>query len=165
MRKSQGCLLEFLLIWWFLNSWIWAHHSWIWTHSSSIQTRNSWIGTRNSWIGTRNSRIWTRTFEWRERDGTLFTDDLNEVYEEKVFWRRTHFMLPFGNAGKKYIKEVSWLLNAWTHEIKSLLLESETIQQNLTSNNNPKNVAIVLKKFSKLTIKGKINGTFEIVNK
>ena len=30
---------------------------------------------------------------------------------------------------KKYIKEVSWLLNAWTHEIKSLLLESETIQQ------------------------------------
>ena len=39
------------------------------------------------------------SFVWGERDGTLFTDDLNEVYQKIVFWRKNLFMLPTGNAG------------------------------------------------------------------
>ena len=44
------------------------------------------------------------SFVWGKRDGTLITDNLNEAYEKIVFWRRNLFMLPTGNAGKKYIK-------------------------------------------------------------
>ena len=47
---------------------------------------------------------------WGERDGTLFTDDLNEAYEKIVFWSKNIFMLPTRNAGKKCIR----LLNTWT---------------------------------------------------
>ena len=48
-------------------------------------------------------------------------------------------------------------------EIKSLLLETETIQQRLTSNNDPKNVADVLKKLAKLMGKGNINGALKLL--
>ena len=51
------------------------------------------------------------SFVWVERYGALFTDDLKEAYEEIVLWRKNIFMLPTGNAGKKYIKEVTRLLN------------------------------------------------------
>ena len=51
-------------------------------------------------------------FMWGERDGTFFTYDLNKAYEKIAFWRKYLIMLPTGNAGKKYIKEVTRLLNA-----------------------------------------------------
>ena len=54
------------------------------------------------------------SFVWVERYGALFTDDLKEAYEEIVFWRKNIFMLPTENAGKKYIKEVTRLLNVGT---------------------------------------------------
>ena len=38
------------------------------------------------------------SFVWGERDGTLFTYDLNEAYEKIVFWRKNIFMLPTGNT-------------------------------------------------------------------
>ena len=148
---------------------------------------------------------------WEERDGTLFTYNLNEGYQKIAFWKKNLFMGPAGNAGKKYIKEVTRLWNAWTQdtplrsislktihtmsalllqkpsktsksrdhldalerrlqlwervEIKSLLLEAETIQQRLISNNDSKNIADNLKKFSKLMGKGNINRALLIVNK
>ena len=48
-------------------------------------------------------------------------------------------------------------------EVKSLLLEAETIQQRLTSNNHPKNIADVSKKNAKLMGKGNINGTLKLL--
>ena len=56
------------------------------------------------------------SFVWGEREGTLFTDDSNETYEKIVFQQKNLFILPTGNAGKKYIKEVTRLLNAWTQD-------------------------------------------------
>ena len=149
------------------------------------------------------------SFVWVERYGALFTDDLKEAYEEIVLWRKNIFMLPTGNAGKKYIKEVTRLLNAWTQntplrsislkaihtmlalllqkpsktsksrdyldalekrlqlwergENKSLVLEAESIQQRLTSNNDRKNIADVLKKFAKLMGKGNISGALKLL--
>ena len=130
------------------------------------------------------------SFVWGERDGTLFTETLMKLMRkwpsgEKIF---------LCYAGKKNIKEVTRLLNAWTQnpplrsislkaihtmpalllqkpskksksreylvalerrlqlwergEIKSLLLEVEIIQQRLTSNNDPKNIADVSIKFA-----------------
>ena len=48
-------------------------------------------------------------------------------------------------------------------EIKSLLLEVETIQQRLTSNNDPKNNADVSKRFAKLLGKENINGVMKLL--
>ena len=149
------------------------------------------------------------SFKWGGRDRTLFTDDVNEAYKKIVSWRKNLFMLPTGNAGKKYIKEVTRLLNAWTQntplrsislkaihtmlalllqkpsktsksryyldalekrlqlwergENKSLVLEAESIQQRLTSNNDRKNIADVLKKFAKLMGKGNISGALKLL--
>lgn len=56
------------------------------------------------------------SFKWGERDGTAFTNDLDKAYEKIVFWKKNLFILPTGNAGKNYIKEVTKLLNAWTQD-------------------------------------------------
>ena len=47
-------------------------------------------------------------------------------------------------------------------EIKSLLSEAETIQQRFTSNNDPKNIANVSKKFAKLMGNGNINAALKL---
>ena len=55
-------------------------------------------------------------------------------------------------------------LQLWERgEVKSLLLEVETIQQRLTSSNDPKNIADVSKKFAKLMGKGNINGVLKLL--
>ena len=66
------------------------------------------------------------SFVWGERNRTLFTADLNKAYEKMVFWRNNLFMLPTGNAGKKYIKEVTRLLNLWTQStpLRSISLKA-----------------------------------------
>ena len=53
-------------------------------------------------------------------------------------------------------------LQLWERgEIKSFLLGAETIQQRLTSNNDPKNIADFSKKFAKLMGKGNISGALK----
>ena len=55
-------------------------------------------------------------------------------------------------------------LQLWERDkIKSLLLEAETIQQRLTSNNNPKNIADVSTKFAELMGKGNTNGALKLL--
>ena len=55
-------------------------------------------------------------------------------------------------------------LQLWKRgEIKFLLLEAETIQQRLTSNNDPKNIVNISKKFAKLMGKGNINGILKLL--
>ena len=67
------------------------------------------------------------SFVWGERDGTLFTDDLNDAYEKIVFWRKNLFMSSTENAGKKDIKEVTRLLNAWTQDTPLRSISLKTI--------------------------------------
>lgn len=55
------------------------------------------------------------SFMWGERDGTLLTNDFNKAYEIIVFWRKSLFKSPMRHEGKKNIKEITLLLNAWTH--------------------------------------------------
>ena len=61
-----------------------------------------------------------------ERDGTIFTDDINEAYEKIIFWLKKLFMLSAGNAGKKHIKELTRPLNVWTQNtsLRSISLEA-----------------------------------------
>ena len=43
---------------------------------------------------------------------------ISAIYEEVVYWRRNIFMLPTGSAGKRYIAEMTRLINAWNEEVK-----------------------------------------------
>eukprot|EP00795_Rhopilema_esculentum_P016554 gene16554-7977_t len=45
---------------------------------------------------------------------------ISAIYEEVVYWRRNIFMLPTGSAGKRYIAEMTRLINAWNEEVESL---------------------------------------------
>ena len=55
-------------------------------------------------------------------------------------------------------------LELWERsEIKYLLLEVQTIQQRLTSNNDPKNITDVSKKFAKLMGKENTNGALKLL--
>ena len=63
---------------------------------------------------------------------------------------------PFGHPRKK---------TAVTRkdEIKSLLLEDEANERRLPSNNYPKNITVVLKKFAKLMGKANINAALKLL--
>ncbi len=51
---------------------------------------------------------------------------LNVVYEKIVFWRQNLFRLPSGNAGKRFIREVTRLVNSWVEDssIKTISLKA-----------------------------------------
>ena len=54
----------------------------------------------------------TQNFKWNSVDGNLFTNELNHVYDTIVYWRKNLFILHTGAAGKKYICEITRLINA-----------------------------------------------------
>ena len=46
----------------------------------------------------------------------MYQKDLEEAYNQIVYWRKNTFMVPTGGAGKKFIDEISRLLNLWTND-------------------------------------------------
>ena len=102
------------------------------------------------------------SFVWGERDGTLFTDNLIEAYEKRVFWRKNLFLLPAGNAEKKYIKEVTRLFNALTQDtpLRSISLKAihtmpVLLSQNQAKFQNIETIWTLSKARKKTTVMGK----------
>ena len=56
--------------------------------------------------------ISSNSFKWNQIDGTLFTTNLNIVYDKIVYWKKNLFLLPTGAIGKAYIQEVTRLIFA-----------------------------------------------------
>ena len=52
-------------------------------------------------------------FYWNERKGSDFLRDLDTAYEQIVYWRQNLFLLPTGKADKKFIREITRLINCW----------------------------------------------------
>ena len=50
-------------------------------------------------------------FYWNTVPGGVYQKDLEEAYNQIVYWRKNIFMVPTGAAGKKFIDEISRLLN------------------------------------------------------
>ena len=46
-------------------------------------------------------------------DSHTFQKNVDFIYEKIVFWRKNLFLLPTGKSGKKYIDEITRLVNAW----------------------------------------------------
>ena len=57
----------------------------------------------------------TANFKWNDVDGLTFENLLNDIYGKIVYWRKNLFLLPIGAAGKKYIRELARLLQAWVY--------------------------------------------------
>ena len=68
------------------------------------------------------------------------------------------------SKSRNHLNALERRLELWERdEIKSLLLQAVTIQKKLTSNNDPKKIADILKKFAKLMGKTNINGLLNLV--
>ena len=52
-------------------------------------------------------------FYWGQRKGSEFTADIEHAYEQIVYWRQKLFLLPTGKSGKKFIREITRLVNSW----------------------------------------------------
>ena len=62
----------------------------------------------------------TMTSVWGIHDREDLAQIINAIYEEIVLWKRNIFKVPSGNAGKKYIMELTRLIDAWNDDINGL---------------------------------------------
>ena len=54
---------------------------------------------------------------------------INATYEEVVFWRKNLFMLPSGQAGKSFIKEMTKMIEVWNNDgnLKDICLKAAMV--------------------------------------
>jgi len=52
-------------------------------------------------------------FKWGGKTATEITKLIDTAYEHIVYWRRYLFLVPSGNAGKKYVNETTKLINSF----------------------------------------------------
>ena len=50
-------------------------------------------------------------FYWKEVPRSIFERHIQQVYDKIVYWRKNIFMVPSGGSGKKFIKEITRLIN------------------------------------------------------
>ena len=76
--------------------------------------------------GRNQEQIEPETFHWNTIPGRVYQRNLEEAYEQIVYWRKNVFMLPTGAAGKKCIDETSRLLDQWTNNtpLKNIALKA-----------------------------------------
>ena len=53
-------------------------------------------------------------YYWKEVPESIFERDIQQVYGKIAYWRKKIFMEPSGGGGKKFIKEITRLINLWT---------------------------------------------------
>jgi len=83
----------------------------------------------------------TPLFKWGQIESNTFTGYLHDMYEKIVFWRSNLFLLPSGNAGKQYIREITRLINAWTDNspLKEIALKAVMVMPALLLQKPSKN--------------------------
>ena len=82
---------------------------------------------------------------------------MNDAYEKIVHWKRNLFMMPSGVAVKKYIEEITRLLELWIQDppLKSIALKaihsmSALLLQKPTKNSKSKDHLVSLERRLKL---------------
>ena len=67
-----------------------------------------------------------KPFYWNEKPGTTFINELNNANEKTDYSRKNLFFLPKGAAGKSFINEMTWMINAWVYNtpIKDIALKA-----------------------------------------
>ena len=95
----------------------------------------------------------TPIFKWRSRDGKEITEDVNNIYEQIVFWRKNLFLLPTGKAGKRYIDETNRLFGEWLRDspqksiaLKAIMIMPGLILQKPSKNSKARDHLLALKR-------------------
>ena len=71
----------------------------------------------------------TPTFLWGKLTGSDFANSLDATYTEVVHWRRNCFSVPYGKAGKEFVRELSRLYLAYgcASALESVALEATIV--------------------------------------
>ena len=58
--------------------------------------------------------------------GSVYQKDLEEAYEQIVYWRKNVFMVPTSASGKKFINEFTRLFDQWIYDtpLKGIALKA-----------------------------------------
>ena len=103
-------------------------------------------------------------FYWNERKGSDFLRDLDTAYEQIVYWRQNLFLLPIGKAGKKFIREITSLINCWIDNtalkpiaLKSIMVMPALLLQKPSRTSKSKDHFLALSRRIELWEKGNIN--------
>ena len=72
-------------------------------------------------------------FQWGDITGKQFCDLITSAYEEVVHWKHNVFMIPFGKAGKAFVKELAKLYQAFADHsaLHSIALMACSVMQPL----------------------------------
>ena len=72
-------------------------------------------------------------FQWGDISGRQFCEFIVSTYEEVVHWRPNVFMIPFGKAGKSFLRELAKLYQAFTNQsaLHSIALIACSVMQPL----------------------------------
>ena len=103
-------------------------------------------------------------FYWNTAPGNVYQKDLEEAYEQIVYWRKNVFMVPTGASGKKFVNEITRLFDQWTNDtpLKSIALKAIHVMpalllQKLSRKSKARYHLIALEKRLKLWGEGNIN--------
>ena len=88
-------------------------------------------GSRNDTV--RNLPAFTAAtptnFRWGSKEGHQFAEHIHKAYEEVIHWRRNVFLLPSGNVGKEFVRELTRLFHGYAQRsaLESVALDSITV--------------------------------------
>ena len=58
----------------------------------------------------------TRQYTWSQNGKIISSSTIDSIYNKIVFWRKNLFLSPSGACDKRYIKEITGLLNEWVSD-------------------------------------------------
>ena len=89
--------------------------------------------TNSSHENTPLQNITVEAIEWGHHTEKDLRQILDSTYDEVVFWKKNFFLLPSGSAGKKFIREMTRLINAWNNNtaLKNIALKAVMIMPSL----------------------------------
>ena len=94
----------------------------------------------------------------------MYQEDLEEAYEQIVYWRKNVFMVPTSTSGKKFFNKTTIHFDQWTNDtpLKSIALKAinvmpDLLQQKPSRKSKARGHLIALLRRSKLWDGGNIN--------
>ena len=68
-------------------------------------------------------------FSWGHIDASSFINQILRAYEEVIHWRKTLFLVPFGNTGKRFVSELARLYKAYAEgsALECIALKATTV--------------------------------------
>ena len=96
-------------------------------------------------------------------DDDVMNNKFNDVYNTVGYWRKSLFLLPSGSTGRRFIEEMTRLINSWTFRseqdtiaMKALMVSPTLPLQKTSSTSKSKDKVQLLKRRLNETFSGKM---------